>query len=121
MFIGYQDELKVLIAKTREELENNPFISFTKIEEASFAEFYNGAIYTSQEELDTAKQEAMRDLRNSYLVEFVDPVVSNPLRWSDMTDEEKQVYIGYRSYLLDYTEGRKWWKAAPKTLEEWKQ
>ena len=38
------------------------------------------------------EQNRIREIRNSYLVEFVDPVVSNPLRWGEMTDEEKQRY-----------------------------
>lgn len=61
----------------------------------------------------------IRELRNSYLVLFVDPVVSNPLRWADMTEEEKQQYADYRRYLLDFTTQEDWWKNTPKTFEEW--
>lgn len=120
MFIGYQNELKAMIGQTREELENNLFVNFTKIEEVDFAELYNGVIYTSREELDAAMQSAMRAVRNNYLVEYVDGVVSNPLRWADMSEELKQMYTDYRKYLLDYTETENWWLQAPKTLEEWK-
>lgn len=67
------------------------------------------------------KQEQMRAVRNTYLEQFVDPVVSNPLRWADLTEEEQQMYADYRRYLLDYTKGENWWLEAPKTLEEWKQ
>lgn len=66
------------------------------------------------------KQEQMRAIRNMYLEQFVDPVVSNPLRWADLTAEEQQVFADYRRYLLDYTKGENWWEQAPKTLEEWK-
>ena len=121
MFIGYQDELKAVIGQTREELENMPFFRFTKIEEVDFAELYNGVVYTSHEELDAAMQSAMRAIRNNYLIEYVDGAVSNPLRWADMSEELKQMYIDYRKYLLDYTEAENWWLQAPKTLEEWKQ
>ena len=121
MFVGYQNELKAMVGQTREELENNLFINFTKIEEVDFAELYNGVIYTSREEFDTAMQSAMRAVRNNYLVEYVDGVVSNPLRWADMSEELKQMYTDYRKYLLDYTEAENWWLQAPKTLEEWKQ
>lgn len=121
MFVGFQNELKAMIAETREELENMPHIQFSKIEEFDFAVMYYGAIYTTQEELDQAMQKAMRDLRNSYLEIYVDPVVSNPLRWADMSDEEKQQYTDYRHYLLDYTEGAEWWKAEPLTFDEWKK
>lgn len=61
----------------------------------------------------------IRELRNSYLVQFVDPVVSNPLRWADMTEEEKQQYADYRRYLLDFTTQEDWWKNTPQTFEEW--
>jgi len=36
-----------------------------------------------------------------------------------MSEDEKQVYIDYRRYLLDYTEREDWYKTNPKTLEEW--
>lgn len=120
MFIGYQSELKAFVAETREELENLPFIELTKIEEVSFAQMFDGVIYTDTESLTKAKQDFMRDVRNYYLVEYVDGAVSNPLRWADLTAEEQQVYADYRRYLLDYTNGENWWEAKPKTLEEWR-
>lgn len=120
MFVGYQNELKAMIGQTRKELEDNLFVNFTKIEEVDFAELYNGVIYTSREELVAAMQSAMRAVRNNYLVEYVDGVVSNPLRWADMSEELKQMYTDYRKYLLDYTEAENWWLQAPKTFEEWK-
>ena len=121
MFIGYQGELKALIGETREELESNKFMSFTKIEEVSFAEMYNGVIYTDEEELIKAKQDYVRGIRNSYLVEYVDGAVSNPLRWADMSQELKDMYTNYRLYLLNYTEEDNWWEQNPKTLDEWKE
>lgn len=63
----------------------------------------------------------VRSIRDSYLVEFVDPVVSNPLRWADMTEEEKQRYADYRRYLLDFTTQENWWEGIPKTLEQWSE
>lgn len=63
----------------------------------------------------------VRSIRDSYLVEFVDPVVSNPLRWADMSEEEKQKYANYRHYLLDFTTQENWWENTPKTLEEWSE
>ena len=121
MFIGYQNELAAVIAETREELENNKFMEFTNIVEAPFAEMYNGVIYTAETDLAEAKKVFVRSIRNSYLVEYVDAVVSNPLRWADLSEEWKQNYTNYRKYLLDYTDGENWWEAIPKTLEEWLQ
>ena len=66
------------------------------------------------------KQNTTREIRNSYLSQYIDPIVSNPLRWADMSDTEKQVYVDYRRYLLDYTEQENWWENYPKTIDEWK-
>lgn len=65
------------------------------------------------------KQNRVREIRNSYLELYVDPVVSNPLRWADMSEEERQQYADYRRYLLNYTSGEDWWEANPKTFDEW--
>lgn len=67
------------------------------------------------------KQNRVREIRNSYLEQYVDPVVSNPLRWTDMSEEEKQKYADYRRYLLDYTQGENWWESNPKTFEQWSE
>lgn len=120
MFIGYQNNLPVFIRETREELENIPQVTFDKIEEVDFAEMYNGVVYLSDEDLIHAKQDFIRNIRNNYLVEYVDGAVSNPLRWADMSQELKDMYINYRQYLLDYTNTENWWEQNPLTLDEWK-
>lgn len=121
MFIGYQNKLKAFIAETREELENLPMVELTEIKEVPFAEMYNGVIYDDEEELIKAKQDFVRSVRNQYLVDYVDGAVSNPLRWADMSQELKDMYINYRQYLLDYTDTENWWEQLPKTLDEWKE
>ena len=72
------------------------------------------------EETIEEKQEFVRAIRNQYLVEYVDGVVSNPLRWADLSKEEQQIYANYRRYLLDYTKNKGWYESLPKTLEEWR-
>jgi|LakMenEpi03Aug12_release.lakeMendotaPanAssembly.Ray.scaffolds.fasta_scaffold100030_3 hypothetical protein len=42
-------------------------------------------------------------VRNFKLCTEVDPVVSNPLRWADMTEAQRQEWINYRLALLDLT------------------
>lgn len=120
MFIGYQGELKAFVGQTREELENLPMVELSEIKEVDFAEMYNGIIYDDEDELIKAKQDFVRGIRNSYLVEYVDGAVSNPLRWADMSEELKQMYTDYRRYLLDYTETENWWEQNPLTLDGWK-
>lgn len=119
MFIGYQNDLIAFVADTREELENLPCVELDKIEEVDFAEMFNGVIYTSVEELNQAKGEEVRAVRNQYLETYVDPVVSNPLRWADMSAEEQQQYSDYRQYLLHITEAPEFPDVAVLTMDEW--
>jgi len=50
-------------------------------------------------------QEAnVRAERNHILVSSVDPVVSNPLRWVELTEPEQASIVSYRTALLDITE-----------------
>lgn len=121
MFVGYQGDLPAFLKATREELENLPCVTLDRIEEVEFAEMYEGKIYLVQEELVAAKQSTVRAVRNKYLVEYVDPVASNPLRWADLTEEEQEDIKNYRLYLLDYTKQANWWVRTPKTFAEWKE
>lgn len=119
-YIGLQGELVAFMADTQEELESLPFVQFTEIKAVPFAELYNSTIYTEQSELQAAKETAVRAVRNQYLVEYVDSVVSNPLRWADMSAEEQTQITDYRRYLLDYTATDSWYEQNPLTFEDWK-
>lgn len=55
----------------------------------------------TQAELDTAQAETVRNDRDSILRNVVDPLVSNPLRWADMTAEKQAEWVTYRRALLD--------------------
>jgi hypothetical protein len=57
----------------------------------------------TQEEINIMLSKEARKKRNSLLVSIVDPIVSNPFRWNDMSEEKKQAYIQYRQDLLDIT------------------
>lgn len=57
----------------------------------------------TQEELDTIEAEAVRSWRDHKLKTEVDPVVSNTLRWSDVTEADKANIASYRASLLDVT------------------
>jgi hypothetical protein len=72
----------------------------------------------TQEELDAATAEAVRAERDYKLASEVDPIVSNPLRWADMTVEKQAEWAAYRRALLDITEQSGFphdvaWPAAP--------
>lgn len=47
---------------------------------------------------------AEREARDRILVEEVDPIVSNALRWNDMTDAKRTEWTNYRTDLLNLPE-----------------
>ena len=57
----------------------------------------------TQEELDAAASASVRQQRDNILATEVDPVVSNPLRWADLTTGQQQAWADYRRALLDIT------------------
>ena len=57
----------------------------------------------TQEELDAEAAAAVRAQRDYLLQTEVDPIVSNPLRWADMTAEQQAAWAAYRTALLDIT------------------
>ena len=55
----------------------------------------------TQEELDATAAANIRAERDRRLVSEVDPVVSNPLRWSAMSEQEQADMSAFRMALLD--------------------
>ena len=58
----------------------------------------------TQAELDAAAAAEVRAERDSILAREVDPIVSNPLRWADITAEKQAEWSAYRTALLDITD-----------------
>lgn len=58
----------------------------------------------TQEELDAQAAAEVRGQRNMLLATEVDPIVSNPLRWADLTTEQQNAWSAYRTALLDITD-----------------
>ena len=58
----------------------------------------------TQEELDAQAAAAVRHQRDMLLANEVDPIVSNPLRWADLTTEQQNAWSAYRTALLDITD-----------------
>ena len=80
---------------------------------------YDGQWYVkgyAPEKPTEQKEAEVRSVRNQYL-EQTDKVmlVDYPI-----TDDERELYKKYRTYLRTYPECRDWYKANPKTYEEWK-
>ena len=55
----------------------------------------------TQTELDAITTVQIRAQRNALLTLEVDPMVSNPLRWGDLTSRQQQAWVDYRHALLD--------------------
>ena len=64
---------------------------------------YAAYVPPTQEELDAALAASIRGQRNSLLATEVDPLVSNPLRWADLTSDQQAEWTLYRRALLDIT------------------
>lgn len=60
-------------------------------------------VVPTQAELDAAAAVEVRAERDNILATEVDPIVSNPLRWADMTSEKQAEWASYRTALLDIT------------------
>ena len=72
-------------------------------------------VLTSSAEAIEQKKAEVRAVRNHYLKQtdkFM--LVDYPI-----TDEERELYKQYREYLRTYPECRDWYKANPKTYDEW--
>ena len=72
-------------------------------------------VLTVSDEAIEQRNEQVRTVRNQYL-EQTDKflLVDYPI-----TDDERELYRQYRTYLRTYPECRDWYKANPKTYEEW--
>ena len=65
---------------------------------------YENYVPPTQEELDQKAARLVREKRLGILSMEVDPIVSNPLRWADMTTEQQNAWSQYRTDLLNITE-----------------
>jgi hypothetical protein len=75
------------------------------LERIRAGEFGTPAAYVppTQEELDEDERISVRIQRDMTLVIEVDPIVSNALRWGELTAEKQAEWTQYRRDLLDIT------------------
>ena len=65
---------------------------------------FEAYVSPTQEELDAEAASGVRYERDQLLKKEVDPIVSNPLRWADMTTAEQNAWSQYRTDLLNITD-----------------
>tara|TARA_R110001632_G_scaffold69322_1_gene162311 strand:- start:2 stop:418 length:417 start_codon:yes stop_codon:yes gene_type:complete len=62
---------------------------------------FSAYVAPTQAELDTETAANVRAERNDILFRVVDPLVSNPLRWAEMTADKQSEWSQYRTDLLN--------------------
>ena len=62
---------------------------------------YAAYVAPTQAELDAKLAAGLRAERDQKLAEEVDPVVTNPLRWAELTDAKQAEWTQYRTDLLN--------------------
>ena len=73
-------------------------------------------VLTVSDEAIEQRNEQVRAVRNQYLEQTDKYMITD----FPITDDERELYKQYRTYLRTYPECRDWYKANPKTYEEWK-
>ena len=78
-----------------------------KVIKTAEREDYNLAMMTEEEKAEYNAKKKQDNIdnkrmeRDNLLVTVVDPIVTNPLRWAELSAEEQEAYKQYRLYLLD--------------------
>ena len=72
-------------------------------------------VLTVSDEAIEQRKEQVRAVRNQYLEQTDKYMITD----YPISDEERELYKQYREYLRTYPECQDWYKANPKTYEEW--
>jgi len=62
---------------------------------------YAAYVAPTESELDARLAATLRGQRDQKLIEEVDPLVTNPLRWAELTDAKQAEWTQYRTDLLN--------------------
>ena len=62
---------------------------------------FEAYVAPTQAELDAELAASLRVQRDQKLVQEVDPIVTNPLRWAELTDAKQAEWTQYRTDLLN--------------------
>lgn len=90
------------LADTDMTVDNNVLLS--QMQEAGDIAPYVPPTPPTQEEIDAENANNIRRERDNLLRAFVDPVVSNPLRWDGLTSSQQTEVTQYRTDLLNITD-----------------
>ena len=73
-------------------------------------------VLTISDEAIEQRKKQVRAVRNQYLEQTDKFMITD----YPITDEERELYKQYRTYLRDYTLTDNWWESNPLTFEKWK-
>ena len=73
-------------------------------------------VLTVSDEAIEQRKEQVRAVRNQYLEQTDKFMITD----YPIADDERELYKQYREYLRTYPECQDWYKANPKTFDEWK-
>ena len=72
-------------------------------------------VLTVSDEAIEQRKEQVRAVRNQYLKQTDEYMITD----YPITDDERELYKQYRTYLRDYTLSENWWESEPHKFEEW--
>ena len=72
-------------------------------------------VLTVSDEAIEQRKEQVRSVRNQYLEQTDKYMITD----YPITDDERELYKQYRTYLRDYTLPENWWESEPQKFEEW--
>lgn len=97
---------------------NTAFYKSIGMTEMDVEQAYDGSWYLkgyAPEKPTEQKAEEARAVRNQYLEQTDKYMITD----YPITDDERELYKQYRTYLRDYTLSENWWESNPLKFEEW--
>ena len=99
---------------------NSAFYQSIGMTEMEVEQAYDGSWYVkgfAPEKPVEELQAQIRSVRNQYLEQTDKFMIAD----YPITDEERELYKQYRTYLRDYTLTENWWEHSPKDFSTWKE
>lgn len=99
---------------------NSAFYKSIGMTEMEVEQAYDGSWYVkgfAPEKPVEELQAQIRSVRNQYLEQTDKFMIAD----YPISDEERELYRQYRTYLRDYTLTENWWEHSPKDFSTWKE
>ena len=106
--IGVSEQEPVLLDNYEVQEDNEHSIS-------DYMQINGEYVLTSSDEAVEQKKADVRAIRNQYLEQTDKYMITD----YPITDDERELYKQYRTYLRDYTLTENWWESEPLKFDEW--